>query len=124
MKNEPITLETALLAKEKGFNILIPNFYTDQTSIGKDVQYSEEGVIRRNYNAFEFKVSAPSQSLLQRWLREIHNIDITVSLVATQYGFYIHKNRDYTNNGESYSTLGVTYEEVLESALKEALKLI
>lgn len=59
---------------------------------------------------------------LQKWLREDYEVDITVALVATGYGFYIHKNRNYTNNGEHYDTLVPTYEEALEAALLYVLK--
>lgn len=61
---------------------------------------------------------------LQKWLREDYEVDITVALVATGYGFYIHKNRNYTNNGEHYDILVPTYEEALEKGLTQSLNLI
>lgn len=78
----------------------------------------EKGFIKAGF------IGVPTQSLAQKWLRDKYGIDITVALVTTGYGFYIHKNRNYTNNGEHYNTLVPTYEEALEDGLKESLKLI
>ena len=120
---EVISLETAKLAREKGFDVLVPNFYTDHTYLGKDVQYNPIGIVKRNYNAFKDKYSAPTQSLLQRWLRENHNIHImicpkmTPSNEIVYYSFTGTKKKDWLN---CYNT----YEEVLELALVESLKSI
>lgn len=62
--------------------------------------------------------------LLQRWIREVHNIDIYIEPVAAGYGFYIHKNGDYIHNRESYVVSRNTYEEALEVGLYSALKLL
>ena len=73
-------------------------------------------------------ITNPSKQIeyyfIQKWLREIHSIDITIALIANGYGFYIHKNRDYTNDGDNYGVSGHTYEIALEKGLQEALKLI
>ncbi len=74
MKDEIISYETALLAKEKGFNEPVFNYFSEN----KDICIIEnpEGA-KCNINPTGI-VSIPTQSLLQRWLREVHNIFITV----------------------------------------------
>ena len=66
--------------------------------------------------------SAPTQSLLQKWIREVHNILL-----------YVYPYKDYAANvndpfvwRSSYTAHKEfnTYEEALEAGLLEALKLI
>lgn len=128
MEDTIIQFEIAKLAKEKGFNYKVRQHYRDGNNYNQELIF---GGSLYDMNSLEEQklwntnlYSAPTQSLLQRWLREVHNIDITVALVGNGYGFYIHKNRNYTNNGENYGVSGYTYELTLEAALKEALKLI
>ena len=100
MKDEIITLETAKLAKKKGFNIPVSDYINPDS-------------IEENY-------SAPTQSLLQRWLRETHNTHITIRCKRTDLsldGFW------YVINSLE-SKMFNTYEQALEEGLYEALKLI
>ena len=72
MKDELISLETAKLAKEKGFklNLCIYNYSEENDyKIGLNV-YTKQDLI--DYEIFP----APTQSLLQRWVRKIHNIEV------------------------------------------------
>lgn len=124
MKEELILFETAKLAKEKNFRGYSRGWYS----------YEEGNPLRlydkENYNGIVDCFLAPSQSILQKWLRETHRIWVE-----------IYMNNDIPNKGESYSYLvltkngGVvvhnigggnftTYEEALEIGLQEALKLI
>jgi hypothetical protein len=61
--------------------------------------------------------NVPTQSLLQKWLREVHNIFITVNI--NLYCAIFH-NKDFYMVTDYYNS----YEEVLEVGLQEALKLI
>ena len=72
----------------------------------------------------------PTQSLLQKWLREIKNLHIAIIRDACGYGYDICK----ANNG-THITDGVfdgpndggqwdTYEEALEVGIQKALKLV
>ena len=66
-------------------------------------------------------INRPTQSLLQRWLREVHSINV---LIKQGYGWewYITKH-----NGIATKLHDGTYnfyEEALEAGLLEALKLI
>jgi hypothetical protein len=118
MTNQLITFETAELAYSKGFDWITND--NKWYAITGELELSFQGY-QENLNSYRLPV--PSQSLLQRWLREVHKVDITVALVASNYGFYIHINKNTTNRGESYGIIP-SYEEALEAGLFKALKLI
>ena len=127
MKDELTSSETAKLAKEKGFNWSTYKCYDVETdNICNSNQEYPENVYSRVGN-----ISAPTQSLLQRWLREEHTIHIsiepnyTISLGKKSYHFIV---KVFTGRYQDieYQSIGQhkTYEEVLEVGLFEALKLI
>lgn len=137
MKEQLITFETAKLAKEKGFNW--ETFYYRQKSavIGDETILPLVKVNESNdwNNAFKHAVpyySIPTQSLLQKWLRDIHSIHIII--IPTIGCYYTFKIVDVQCDPENtierppYSAVNAydynSYEEVLEIALQEALKLI
>jgi hypothetical protein len=67
MEEQLVSFETAKLAKEKNFNWETTHFYTiDGMAISIDHKYST------------FSCIAPTQSLLQKWLREKHEIEAFV----------------------------------------------
>ena len=123
MEDQLISFETAKLAKEKGFDERINNFYNQNGNLLYNLQ--------QNRNLHSGGASAPSQSLLQKWLREVHNIFIEVNFIAyipdkAQYAAYI-KSLSSKNMGEILLdgfTIFDKYEEALEQGLYEALKLI
>lgn len=121
MEDKLIDFETAKLVKEKGFNVKTRAKYILNIPTQTMQLYPHYG---ESFDVEDTDILVPTQSLLQKWLREVHKIDITPSLVGNGYGFYIHKNRQYTNKGESYGFSGHTYELALEAGLQEALKLI
>jgi len=141
MQEELITFETAKLAKEKGFNILTISYYTPEGYCTESAGYQTERLEESNWNdgqgsyptsPEEVDCSAPTQALLQKWLREVHNIDVFINrdgmFRKESYCIFIHDNiknisrlRPLDNDMFSgYST----YEEALEVGLQEALKLI
>jgi hypothetical protein len=116
MKEQLISFETAIFARKKGFNIKTEAFY------GRD-----------------FPCYAPTQTLLQKWLREIHQIETKIwaehypngtnwCCQALQWDLTLDfKTTNLIKNG----TYGFgdnhefkTYEEALEFILYEALKMI
>ena len=117
MREELITLETAKLAKEKGFDWCVLFGYKPD---GSRVDYDIEGGYY-NYNQLDQEnLSAPTQALLQRWLREVHNIDVYCIP-------WIYENKrvyDFFVNYEGESRAYSSYEKALEVGLQEALKLI
>ena len=125
IEDKVIEFDTAILAKEKGFkNIWTEVYYEERDDEFRGVKaYMNEYIDYDDVGKKCVFYHAPTQSQLQRWLREGHQIDITVSLVGNAYGFYIHFYGNYTNEGDNYGVIG-TYEEALEKGLVEALKLI
>ena len=134
MKDELIKFETAKLAKEKGFDFKCRNYYLLKenginTHEGFDDDYwGDNRIVNWNANVVGIKpfigfVSASTQSLLQRWLRELHEIDLdSTTTFSKQYSFMCYQGQNpkplfITNDFE-------TYELALESALLEALNLI
>jgi len=114
MKEQLIEFKTAKLAKEKGFDI-------------KSSYEYDELKVPQQYGLLEahglWRISAPTQALLQKWLRDIHGIHIV--MVSGYSGFpnydvcVMLNKTNYLREDKDYS-----YEEALEKGLKEALKLI
>jgi len=119
MKDKIISFKTAKLAKEKGFDIpQLKRYLLDQHN---------NHCLANNKGLQNIGIQAPTQSLLQKYLREKHNLHIQV-----QIGGYINgKNTAYCKFGKTLwiskfrsKTSIYTYEEALEIGLQEALKLI
>ena len=139
MQEQLITFETAKLAKEKGFDFRCEKAYFEtlkhalETSRDGEITfpYKPPRILKRNYGD-EFTIfiaEAPTQSLLQKWLREKHEIyvspresysfDNTLEYVCTVNGTYVNHNiKDKPINRFD------TYEQALEVGLQEGLKLI
>jgi len=117
MEEQLITFETAVLAKEKGFTFAY-EFYDKQGKL------EDFGMVGGYSNSHEFNYAAPPQSLLQKWLREVYYIHISIHPItnpdnSTKY--YIYKSKKQLIDwNDRYDT----YEEALEAALVGALKLI
>jgi hypothetical protein len=125
MQEQLINFETAKLAKEKGLCDYFENSPNNTQYIPSF--YSEDGI---NFEETEFQLEdcvildrfyRPTQSLLQKWLREVHNIEI---YVRSSVGLYNKKYwTTFLPNG-CLENKNNTYEEALEVGLFEALKLI
>jgi len=122
---EICTYEVAKLAKEKGFNVPTHYAYNDNC---RKAMYMELCLNRNTKDSRS--ISAPTQSLLQRWLREEKGVCISVEAYPT----YATKNNilyswaiKYRSSGhsmeheQSFNTFS-TYEKALEDALKYALE--
>jgi hypothetical protein len=127
MKEEFVSFETAKLAKEKGFNLKC------------GVRYDEENTLTttklgmNSYpNNFVNSYAAPTQSLLQKWLRETHNIYVEIFTAKyawnSKVGFYYHVRTIKSKHDDSYHNYRTkfvgTYEEALERGLELALNCI
>ena len=134
MKEQLISFETAKLAKEKGFNESCVFAYfnledghkfngkLDNFDHGQNRQIYPKG---KNSEYDHTYVTAPTQSLLQKWLREKHNISIKIDDFVTNERIRYDYNVCVLGSQED-NPKGVyrTYEEALEEGLLEALKLI
>lgn len=150
MKEQLISFKTAKLAKEKGFNLKSKKgYYTYQKDIETalteyknpiDIDKSQECTFANACKPFansdlpkDFLCTAPTQSLLQKWLRERHNLHIYIDTTSSFGDMQSHVSKYKAlvkvpfkpfkwTTGKYY--LGDTYEEALEKGLQEALKLI
>lgn len=142
MKDELISFETAVLAKEKGFNLKVLNYYVENYRAGDDfILISDIGDLlqvggnihdpyedHNNVNYIFKRYSVPTQSLLQRWLREVHGLHVSPELQwyrDVEIGWYASIEEISTikwiyDGGDCFNT----YEKALEKGLLEALKLI
>lgn len=122
MKEELVTLETAKLLKEKGFNEYCKNVI-DVNSILRETLY------RTNDNLPKQCFSLPTQFIAQKWLREIKKLHITIYNSASGYTYDISKADMGTvlycfPKGPNDAGNWDTYEEALEAGILKCLKLI
>ena len=122
MKEEIVTFETAKLAKEKGF-IEVSSYPLWFHKNGEEAGIFEDlwNVKKSEYLEHECIIRS-TQALLQKWIREIHNLDIIVSSNLIGYGYLIYQRYPPKNiiNNIPFQT----YEEALERGLQESLQLI
>ena len=157
MEETRIQYNTAVLSKKKGFNIPVPAYYSQEGKLiinfedsgyNESEYYFDANSFNENWNdgrrvndvnnscygcnkgSYKPVYSAPTQSLLQKFLREVHNIHIEINLGHDQlhiwYDFHLYKiekSYNYTPIGQSESELK-TYEAALEQALITGLNLI
>ena len=123
---EICTYELCKLAKEKGFNVQTFDWY-DYTG-----NYHKGFIPHKLHECPRYKeYYAPTQSLLQRWLREEKGVTICVDIfddgwffdISTFYkqdtGIY---EVDIPYKSSNISPIYDTYELALEDALKYALE--
>ena len=141
MKEQLTTFNTAKLAKKKGFWIKDSYRFDLKdkaticiggTNIDKELKdiYFNKGVPGLGHTQKDLAIVV-TQSLLQKWLREKHKININIGWVygdnykrADWYynvkGINLHNNNLMPHNQHRFRT----YEKALEEGLKQALKLI
>jgi hypothetical protein len=139
MEEQIVNFDTAKLAKEKKFDSICYDTYdlrnkklSDKYNIDLDEIYDEIDLKRefecRFDDIFEGYCLAPTQSLLQKWLRDKHHLNLEVfsftghidafeKICTWQTSLAWNKNDDILSDEK-------TYEEALEIGLQEALKLI
>ena len=125
MQEQIVTYETAILAKEKGFpqepNRLKIPYYNYKGEFKGDVKDWLRKYLRKEDTSDVKSVSAPTQSLLAKWLREEHNIHLIAYKNINIDGYdWCYITTDGITNINSYKT----YEEAYEIGLQEALKQI
>lgn len=110
-----INEETLILAKSKGFDPY------DEIDI---VRVPIAEFIDSGHSDVEIEYhTGITQSLLKTWLREIHNIHITITSISQEsWQYHIQKPKDKL--GDNYDEDFEDYEEALEDGLQKALKLI
>lgn len=153
MKEQLISLKVAKLAKENGVDLECLNFYVKPNCkmFGLDEHGRHYYIGKSNKNKIytigeeatlniDNVLFAPTQSLLQKWLREVHNIDVVIAPERYKNGvnYVVQAQKwDLSSNPEENHNFTVegsywfndngeypTYEEAFEKGLYEALKLI
>lgn len=124
MKEQLISFETAKLAKEKGFTEPCENWYNFSRLLLENCPQKTYPSNDRKFPSY----SAPTQSLLQKWLREKHGIHVTVYFCSkNEYDVSVGKSKypcmhhDLIYEPKRFYS---TYEQALEIGLKTALELI
>jgi hypothetical protein len=135
MKEELISLETAKLAKEKGFDLETLDFFHSNDKVVNPFPINELDIMlknnrrdayyplknwnfKNNYNDVK-NFSRPTQSLLQKWLREKHKILLSVDYNSRNEKWFYHIHEQ-----DSDECFYKTYEEALEVGLKVGLEII
>ena len=126
MEEKLIEFDTAILAKERGFNVEVSKGYYKHGDIKLLLWIDSE-----NHNDQEdFLCVAPTQALLQKWLREEHKLYVTVDVCAyNEEGRYSAKLSGHGKEGfmpvllDGF-TIYSTYEDALEEGLRESLELL
>lgn len=134
MKEQIISFSTAKLAKEKGFSEMCTAYYTSSTGNGLIARSFNQNKIHLKYGKY---CSAPTQSLLQKWLREVHKVEIQIFTMGVFMDKSISPHSEFiVSEGFKKYCYGInvtcgtdnrgfsTYEEALEAGLNQALKLI
>ena len=115
MEEEIVSYDTAVMSKERGFNTYTTYWYSvkDRTpTLDGDRMF-----------ALEY-LQAPTQSLLQRWLREERFLLVYCIPNESVAGMWHYKVEDAWTTNEDLSEHYATYEQALEKGLMEALKII
>lgn len=126
MEETLISFKTAELAKDKGFNIATVYGYDNNGSLKEYFTYASyspgEPEIRIEDFICKWEYQAPTQGLLQKWLREVHKIVIEINWnqFSNKYYFCLKIPVELIKESLDFET----YEETLELGLFEALKLI
>lgn len=129
MSNKLIKFKTAVLAKEKGYDVPVNNYY-DEIS-GLDNGDGDCEFICLNHNKYEKLHSAPTLWELHEWLRDKHSIRVfPTQKVSGDYGFEIYVPNEENPIGMPFKRISPftwhydTYDAALDAGLREGLKQI
>lgn len=136
MEEELITFETAKLSKDKGFDLKVKNWFdiSWHPFIKKNPIEWESSIFVDFNSGKTNQFSRPTQSLIQRWLRDKHNILIDICAYYKEEDLPLNSPRKPEGyfcwdpyNEEFYEELAPkfkTFEEALEFGLQEALDML
>lgn len=130
-----VSLETAKLAKDKGFNWLCSSVKIE-TIEGSEREVYDEEECRYTTVKDVIKTRIPTQARLQKWLREAHGLHIDLGvwedrdedadgLCCGTYSYWSFNIQSCLTGDfiyEEFEHRYDTYEQALEDALKYALE--
>jgi len=141
MKEKLVNSKTAKLAKEKGFNELCLYCYRISDKVLFDIEWLQEFFsdaeeeLFVKFNNSKTHYSAPTQSLLQKYIRDVYNIHISIDSYGEGGECKYLYSLSYTYSADKMIELELddlnivgmnfdTFEEALEIGLQEELKMI
>ena len=109
-----VSFETAKLLKEKGFdNVTCQN--SPHFAYNKDGQFSGP--------SWDTQYNAPTLQMAMKWLREKHNIHITMAIENNgNYIGYLYRTTGANIQGWDRRLSKTSYEEACEAAIKYCLE--
>lgn len=116
-----VSFEVAKLLKEKGFNEETQGYYPIKGDATGRLMFGSE----YPHNNSQVQISAPTQQMAMRWLREENGIFIEISVSIDLNGDYhysysiLDKECKYIRKGLSFEW---NYEEAVEAAIKACLE--
>ena len=125
IQKEYVSFETAKLLKEKGFNEECFALYNP------DGVLMQSGIRLNNIQVGRVKgsYSAPTQQMAMRWLREVHNIHISITFgwvsgynAQVDWAEESEKGNDKPACCVWRTDLNTTYEAAVEAAIKYCLE--
>lgn len=135
-KEDYVSLETAKMLKEKGFDETTAGFYGSKRglSIGNSLLYNSV-IYKINFVNDLHKVqfedviaAAPTLYEAQKWLRNTYNIHLCVKCTAYIKRYkghdYICEIMDLPHHKHEDTLIYNSYEQALDAGIREALKLI
>ncbi len=123
MTEQLITFETAKLAKEKGLccsngTSYVSAFYSEDGIVFEETEFQQKDCV------IEDRYFRPTQSLLQKWLREVHKIHVRIDVQDTDWYFGLDSISSEFEYKSQCEPSFKSHEEALEEGLLEALKLL
>lgn len=117
MRDELVTFPTAQLAKQAGCNPKTLTYYDEDELLFTASQ-------AHRWNDIHDRVAAPTQSALQRWLRETRGVHVELHnpfghILTWGYDLYV---QPLFVGSAARDTRYVTFEQALEAALFECLE--
>lgn len=132
MNEQLVSFKTAMLLKGKGFDwncyaVYDPRtpseFLYEASLYSRHCDFYDINIFNNSTNTVLDLIAAPTQSLAQKWLREVHHINIAIlpkMLPSNEIKYYIFEGKIKTN----WIDLHDTYEEALEKAIQESFKYV
>lgn len=129
MEEQLVSFDTAKLADNKGFDWPTINYLNIWSREEDNIQDIDALGLPKNFKK-DYLYSRPTQSLLQKWLRDVHGIHVTCFMDTDDFAQGYTRLQYFAGlfspilNIEKNMEVQETYEKALEEGLLAALNLI
>lgn len=122
IKEDYVSFETAKLLKEKGFDEVCWRYW----SVSENEIYGTDGIPFQNHELDDDMLAAPTLQMSMKWLRDVHNIHISLRPTFTEdapywYNASVHQVEAHRFRDKYFSEHFETYEEACEASIKYCL---